>query len=172
MDAGHLDVLQNAADVHVLAVAQGVQVAFHGAFQELVQVYRVVRGDGRRLGHVAGEPLIIVDDAHAPASEHVAGAHEQRVADLAGGGAGLIEPCGHGRARVGDVEGIEQRGEPVAVLGQIDGVRARAHDGHPGPFQSAGQLQRRLTAEGDHDAVGISRVDDVHDVLVGERLEK
>jgi hypothetical protein len=43
MDAGLLDVLQDAADDDALAVAQGVDVDFGGVLQELVDEDRRVR---------------------------------------------------------------------------------------------------------------------------------
>ena len=38
-------------------------------------------------------------------------------------------------------------------------------------LERRGELQRRLAAEGDHHAVGLLDIDDVHDVLEGQRLE-
>ena len=43
--------------------------------------------------------------------------------------------------------------------------------GHADRRQRVRQLERRLPAEGDHHAVGLLDVDDVHDVLERERLE-
>ena len=71
---------------------------------------------------------------------------------------------------------VDQRLEPVAVFGKIDGVGRRAEDRHAGLFQRARELQRRLAAElHDHalDApVGAFRADDLEHVFGRQRLEE
>jgi hypothetical protein len=80
VDAGLLDVLHDPADPDVLAVAQGVHVDLDRVLQEAVEV------DGAAVAgmspQVVGQPVARVDDLHRAAPEHVAGAHEQREADL------------------------------------------------------------------------------------------
>ena len=171
MDAGLLDVLEHAADVHVVAVAHAVEVDLHRRLQELVQVHGMVGRDLGRLAHVAAQLLRIVHDGHAAPAEHVARAHEQREADAPGNAHGLVERVGVASGRIGDLQAVEHLGEAVAVLGQVDGIGARAHERHARFLQGARQLERRLPAQRGHDAVGPLHVDDVHDVLEGERLE-
>ena len=84
VDAGLLDVLHDPAEVHVLAVEEGVDVDLDGVVEEAVDEDRVV---GRGLGgllDVGDERVVVVDDDHAAAAEDVGRAHEDRVADLAG----------------------------------------------------------------------------------------
>ena len=73
--------------------------------------------------------------------------------------------------RIGDVELVAYGAEPVAVLGKVDGLGLRAHDVDAGILQGRRQLQRGLPAQRDHHALGLLDVDDIHDVLEGERLE-
>ena len=77
---------------------------------------------------------------------------------------GLLEP-----------EPIDQRLEPVAVLGQVDGLGRGAQDRHAGRLERMRELERRLAAElHDHaaqPAVRLLHGDDLEHVLGRERLE-
>src|SRR6185312_3647238 len=84
VDAGLLDVLHDAADVEVGAVVEGVDVDLDGVLEEPVHQHRVVLGDLGRVGDVAFQVGLVVDDLHAPAAQHVGGADQDRVADLVG----------------------------------------------------------------------------------------
>ena len=91
MHAGFLDVLQHAADVDVLAIAQGIYVAFDGTLQEAVKVHRMIGRDARGFSHVLFQVLRIVGDNHAAAAQNVAGANQEREADAVGNLAGFLE---------------------------------------------------------------------------------
>ena len=171
VNTGLLDMLQNAADVDLFAVAQGVDVGLDCTLQEAVQVHRVVGANARSLGHVIAQMLGIVGDHHAAAAQHVARTHQQWVADVRGHGLGLLKRGGLARRRVHDTQLVEQSGEALAVLGKVDGIGLGAHDVHAALLEHARQLKRGLAAERHHDAIGALNVDNVHDVLVGERLK-
>ena len=171
MNTGLLDMLQNAADVDLFAVAQGVDVGLDCTLQEAVQVHRVVGANARSLGHVIAQMLGIVGDHHAAAAQHVARTHQQRVADVRGHGLGLLKRGSLARRRVHDAQLIEQSGEALAVLGKVDGIGLGAHNVHAALLEHARQLKRSLAAERHHNAVGTLNIDDIHDVLVGERLK-
>ena len=171
MDTGFLDMLQDAADVYLFAIAQGVDVGLDRTLQEAVQVHRVVGANARSLGHVIAQMLGIVGDHHAAAAQHIARTHQKRIADVRGHGLGLLKRGGLARRRVHDAQLVEQSGEALAVLGKIDGVGLGAHNVHAALLEHARQLKRSLAAERHHDAVGALDIDNVHDVLVGERLK-
>ena len=82
MDAGHFDVLHHATNVDIGSIAERIEVDLDRAFQEFVEVDRVIGGDLRGLGHVGLKLIRIVDDRHAASAQHVAGTHEQREADV------------------------------------------------------------------------------------------
>ena len=115
--------------------------------------------------------LGIVGDHHAAAAQHIARTHQQRIADVRGHGLGLLKRGGLARRRVHDAQLVEQSGEALAVLGKIDGVGLGAHNVHAALLEHARQFKRSLAAERHHDAVGALDIDNVHDVLVGERLK-
>jgi hypothetical protein len=175
VDAGFLDMLQHAGHEHVLAVAQGVDVDFRGAAQIVVQQDRVLERDLTGVGDVAFQVLVITDDLHATTAQHVGRTHHEREADLFAGGAGLVPGAGDGVFRLGDVEAVQQLLEALAVLGQVDGVRAGAQDRDAGLFQRMGQLQRGLAAELDDDAgqraVAHLDMQQLQHVLGRQRLE-
>lgn len=171
MNTGLLDMLQDAADIDLLAVAQGVDIGLDRTLQEAVQIHRVVGADARSLCHVIAQMLGIVGDHHAAAAQHVARTHQQRVADVRGHGLGLLKRGCLARRRIHNAQLVEQGGEALAVLGKIDGVGLGAHNVHAALLEHARQLKRGLAAERHHDAVGTLNIDNVHDVLVGERLK-
>ena len=47
---------------------------------------------------------------------------------------------------------LQQLGEAVAILGEIDGIGRGAEDRHAGAFERVGEIERRLAAELDDDA--------------------
>ena len=102
VDTGLLDMLQDAADVDLLAVAQGVDIRLDCTLQEAIEVHRVVGANACSLGHVIAQMLGIVGDHHAAAAQHVARTHQQRVANMRGNGLGLLKRGGLARRRVHD----------------------------------------------------------------------
>ena len=171
VDAALLDVLEDGADVAGVAVAEGVDVELDGVLEEGVEVDGVVGRDLGGLGHVAAQVGVVVDDRHAAPAQHIAGAHEQREADRARDAAGVVEGLGRGAGRVGDLEAVEQAREAVAVLGEVDGLGLGAHDLDAGRLEAVREVDGRLAAERDDDALGLLGLHDVHHVLEGERLE-
>ena len=115
--------------------------------------------------------LGIVGDHHAAAAQHVARTHQQRVADVRGHRLGLLKRGGLARRRVHDAQLVEQGGKTLAVLGKVDGIGLGAHNVYAALLEHTRQLKRGLAAKRHHDAVGALNIDDIHDVLVGERLK-
>ena len=135
MDAGLLDVLQEPADDHVLAVRDAVDVDLDGVFQELVDQDRLCLGIGHRLegdGHVARELLGRVHDFHGAPAEDVARPHDDREADLLGDGESVLGASRDAAARAVEAELGEQLVEALAVLGTVDGIGSGAEDAHAG----------------------------------------
>ena len=78
-------------------------------------------------------------------------------------------------ARLFQSKAIDEVLKPLAILGEVNGVRGGAEDRDPGLFQCIGELQRRLPAElHDHAVqrpVGLFDAQDFHNVLKGQRFE-
>ena len=196
MDAGLLDVLHDAADEHVLAVGQRIDVDLDRVRQVAVEeqrvlaeervdlpglVVRVARLDlarhqlRQRAEQVVAELRLLADDLHRPAAEHVGGPHHQREAEVADHQPRLLDRIGDAVLRLLQAELSDQLLEAVAVLGEVDHVRRGAEDRHLRVLQRRGELQRRLAAELDDDAVEralrLLDADDLEHVLGGQRLE-
>ena len=171
MDAGLLDMLHDAADHHPLAVGQGIHIHLGGIVEEAVEQHGRIVGHLDRLAHVALQVLLLVHDLHGAPAQHVAGAHHQGIADLAGVADRLF---GRARGAVGrllEAQVVEHLLEAFPVLGAVDHVRAGADDGHAVGFQVARQLERRLAAELHDDSVRTLHFHDLQHVFQGERLK-
>ena len=90
---------------------------------------------------------------------------------MRGHGLGLLKRGCLARRRIHNAQLVEQGGKALAVLGKVDGIGLGAHDVDAALLEHARQLKRGLATERHHDAVGTLNVNDVHDVLVGERLK-
>ena len=138
-------------------VADGVDVDLDGVLEEPVDQHRAAPPTARPPARASPNPasssmaraqvLVVVDDLHGPAAEHVARPHQDRVADPADDGPGLLEGRGRPAGRLGDPSRAQrafQRSRSSAR--SIDaGEVPRTRPGR----QQAGQLQRGLAAEGD-----------------------
>ena len=179
MHAGFLHVLHHRADHDVAGrVPDGVHVHLGGVLQEAVDQHGplgrqpALPAEGAetgQLGHGPAEAVLVVHDLHRPPPEHVAGAHQGRIADPLDDGKRVGDGRRGAAGRLRDLEPGAQRVPVLPVLGQVDRLGAGAEDEagrkHPG------QLQRRLAAEADDDAGRALRLDDVQHVLLGQRLE-
>ncbi len=171
VDPALLDVLEDRAHVALGAVAEGVNVQLDGILQERVEVDGVVRRDARGLGHVGAKVVVVVDDRHATTAQHVARAHEQRVANATRDLGGVLHGLCRRGGRIGNLQAVEQAREAIAILGQVDGLGLGAHDGDARGLEPAGKVDGGLATQCHDDAHGLLDLDDVHDVLEGERLE-
>ena len=66
---------------------------------------------------------------------------------------------------------VKQFGKSFSILGQIDAVGRGSDNFYSRPLQREGELQGRLAAELNNHPVGIFPLDDVQDLLHGQRLE-
>ena len=69
----------------------------------------MLRAHAHRLGHVAAEVFLVVDDLHGPPAEHVGRAHQHGVADGGGDAGGLLVGAGGVAGRLREAEIFDQR---------------------------------------------------------------
>ena len=175
MDARLFDMLHDSRDIDLFAVKDGVHVHLGGARQILVDQH----GRGARHLHgvadIAGQLLVVADDFHSPAAQHIGGPDDHGIADLMSGGEGLFGRAGYGVDRLHQPDFVEQLLEALAVLGKVDGVGRGAEDGNASIFQRLGELQRGLSAELDDDAqqgsIGLFGLEQLQHVFGGQGLE-
>ena len=171
MHARLLDVLHDAADHDVLAVAERVDVDLDRVVQEAVEQHRRIVRHLDRLAHVALEIAAVVDDLHRAAAEHVRRPHDERIADLVGGADRRGLGARGAIRRLPQLEAMQHLLEALAVLGHVDHVGRRADDRHAVRREIARELERRLAAVLDDDAERLLDVDDLEHVLERQRLE-
>ena len=172
MDPGLLDVLHDPADDLALAVRDDVDVDLDRVLEEVVDEDRPVRGDVLGDGHVPAHRLVVVHDLHRAAAEHVGRPDEHGVADALRDREGLVGVRRHAARRLPEPELLHERVEPLAVLGAVDAVGARADDRDARLLEPVREVERRLPAELDDDARRLLLVDDVQHVLERQRLEE
>ena len=154
---------------------QRIDIDLDGVLQEPVDQDW---GSGGRLGgreHVAFQGVLAVGNLHRPPPEHVARAHHDRVADARGYLLRFRDrPAGPVR-RLAKPQLVEERPEPLEILGLVDCVGRRADDRDPGPLERRRELERGLAAELHDDAhelpPALLRPRDGDHVLDRQRLE-
>jgi len=131
-----------------------------------------------RVADVVAQLGLVVHDLHGAAAQHVARAHEDRVANGARLADGLLGLEGDAGLGLRDAQRAHQGVELLAVLRQVDGAGLRAPDlgGQVGARLEGGlegerEVDGGLAAELHEDAVGALALDAVHDVLEREGLE-
>ena len=170
MDAGALHQLHNAGDEHVPPVADGVDLHFP-TLNVLVHQNGLVLVDFHGAFQVAAQLALVRHDLHGAAAQHEAGTHQHGVADLVCRRETVLD-FGDGSALgLGDVQLLQELFKGVPVFGSVDGLAAGADDLHAPVMEGLGQIDGGLTAQRRDHAVGLFKVDDVHHILGGQRLE-
>ena len=156
MDAGFLDVLHDAGNESVLAVAKAIDVDLDGAAEVAVDEQRAVRRHrqlrrlieyGGKVRDVAIEIAEVAQDLHGATAQHVGRTDHQRVAELVGHGARFAGRAHDPAVGLLEAQPLDQRLEAVPVLGEVDGVGRGSQDRHPRLLERLGELERRLPAE-------------------------
>ena len=170
MHARALDVLHDAGDEHVDAVADGVhfQLLPHQVLVAEDGVFDVLGEDDV---HIAGDVVLREGDRHVLPADDIRRAQEHGIAERFRRPDRLLLRHDGEALGTGDIELFQKFVEALAILCPVDAVGARAEDGHARLIEIAAQLDGGLPAEGDDDAVGLFDVDDVLHVFGSQRLE-
>ena len=171
MHARLLDVLHDAADQNVLAVANRIDVDLDRHIQEAIQQHRAVIGHLHGVSHVGAQIVLVEDDLHGTAAEHIRRAYDEREAHFARQAHRLVLGARGRVRRLLQVQVAHQRLEALAVLGDIDRVGRRADDRRARLLQRARQFQRGLAAELHDDAFRLFLREDFQHVLESQGLE-
>ncbi len=78
MHAGLFDVFHDAADQHVLAVADRIDVHLDGQIQKAIQQHRAVIRHLHGVDHVLAQVILVEHHLHCPAAQDVARPNHQR----------------------------------------------------------------------------------------------
>ena len=109
--------------------------------------------------------LLVGDDLHCPSAQHEAGAHQNGIADLPGGGDAVLNAGDGLSLGLGDVQGNEKLFKGVPVFRLFDGGAVGADDVHAQIRQRLGKIDGRLAAQGGDDALGLFLLHHIHHVL-------
>ena len=130
------DVFHHATDKRgTLGVTNAVHIALNGVVQKTVKQHRRVMADLDGFAHVTLQVALLMHDFHGTATEHVAGAHHQRVAERGGFFKCLRLGAGGGVGRLAQFKGMQQFLKALTVFCRVNHVRAGANDGHAVGFQ-------------------------------------
>src|ERR687896_1477794 len=128
MDAGLLDVLEDAAEEDLHTVEDRVAVDLDRALEEAVDQHRMRRRDVYGPRYVAFERRLLVDDLHRPAPEHVGGPDQDRIPDRVRHRARLAHRSGDAVGWVRQAQVRKYEAEPLAILGAVDRIRRGPED--------------------------------------------
>jgi hypothetical protein len=141
-----LDVLHNSGDDDCVAVGNRVDLDL-GALQVLVDEHLPPRHCADRPAHIPSQLFAVAHDLHRAPAEHIRRAHQDRIAGALGDRLRLFDAGCRTAHRLRDADRIERSGERAAILGQVDRLDARAHDGDALFVELLGEIDRGLTAE-------------------------
>ncbi len=168
MNARLLDVLHDAGDKNVFPIRDRVnidlgRVAHIGVEKQGIlaqnhvdlrvpvagkSMLNIGRNERRECGfEIFLQRRLVGQNRHGAAAQHVGGPHDDGEADLFAFVQRLLYRIGDTIVGLPEIELFDERLEPVAVLGEIDGVRRGAENRHILRMQRLRELQRRLTAE-------------------------
>ena len=161
------------ADQDVLAVAERVDVDLDGVLEELVDQDRVVGRDARRArASSSWSRALLVDDLHGPAAQDVGRPDQDRVAEARWRSGPPRRPsarCRWAAAARPSFRSSSAKRSRSSARSMASGEVPRI--GTPGPLERHRELERRLAPELDDHAQRPLPLDDVEDVLEGQRLE-
>src|ERR1022692_2834189 len=171
MDPRLFYMLHDAADQHVLPVADRIDVDLDREIEKTIQQHRTVVRYLDRVEHVLAQVVFVEDDFHGAAAEHVTRAHDQRKTDVARQQHGLFLGARRRVGRLLELQGRHQFLEALAVFGDIDAIGCGADNRSARGGNCTRELQRRLAAELHDHALGLFFLDDLHDVFERQRFE-
>ena len=76
-------VLHDSGDQNTFAIGKRIDIYLSGLFEEAIHQHRPVLREADRLTHVLFDSGLFIRDHHGAAAQHIAGANQHRVTDLA-----------------------------------------------------------------------------------------
>ena len=176
VDAQRVEVLHVAdGDAVVEAVAHHLVLHFLPAAEALLDEHLGREGEGFLHQHV--QLFLVVAEARTQSAQRIGGADDDGIAQRGGGAAGVFGVL-HGLALDGfHVDFVQFLNEEFAVFGVDDGLHGGTQHLDAVPLEHAflveghTTVQRRLPAEGQHDAVRPLLLNDLLDEVRGDGQE-
>src|SRR5690606_10694119 len=130
-----------------------------------------VIADLDRFAHVALQVLLLVHNFHGAATQHIAWAHHQGVANFSSQSNGFAFGTSRTVWRLTQTQLGQQLLETLTVFSHVNGFRAGTDDRYTVGFQSTCQFQRSLATVLNDGAHGFFDVNDFQHVFQSQRLE-
>ena len=167
-----LDVLHHATNEgDTSGVTHAVHIALNGVGQEAVQQHGRVVAYLDGFAHVALQVALLVHDFHRAATQHVAGAHHEGIAQSGCLFQGFDFGAGRGVRWLLQTQVVQQLLEALAVFGGVNHVGRGADDWYAFGFETQSKLERRLAAVLHDHADRLFLVHDLQHVFERDGLE-
>ena len=175
MHAGLFDMLHDAGNMHMRAVAKRVHINLNRTREVAVEQHRTIARDHNGFRNIAFKIGLIADNFHRATAQDIGRANDQRETDFGRHCQSFSVRMGNAILGLFELEGIDQLLEAFAVFGQVDCIGCGAQDWDACFLEGIGQLQRCLPAElHNHTmqrAVLLLDTQDFHHMLIGQRLK-
>ena len=171
VDAGRFDVLHDANDAHLIAIADGIRFAFNGPIEVVIEQDLVVRHVPENIDDMPLKFVLVDDDLHALSAQYIARSHQQRETEFLAELVGFVGGFHHAEVRVWNPFVAQQRRERPAVFSQVQRTVARTDDFDAVALELLRQLQCGLATQLHDDPLGLFVQDDVVNVLPENGLE-
>ena len=170
MDSGSLDVLHDSWDEYVLSVTDCVNLKL-GSLHVFVNQHRILNALCQNDFHVFLYVRVVESDDHVLSAKHVGRTQQHRVLNFVRSLQSLLQSENCKSLRLVDSKLVAQFLKSLAVLGKVNGIRGCSQNPDALLVQEFRELDCGLSSESDHHADRIFRVDYVHHILRGKRLE-
>ena len=170
MDACSLDMLHNARNQDIRAVADRINFQFF-TLQILVHQNRVVLLISVNDRHKLFNLLVGQCDLHALSAQHIGRTHQHRIAQPVRHGLGILRGIYRTPGCSRNPGFLQNLVKKLSVLGSVHILSLRSQNGHSHLHQALCQLDRRLSAELHDRSVRFLHIHDILHILRCQRLE-
>ena len=140
MNASLFNMFHDTGDMHIITVAQGIDVHFNRVTQIVIDQHGALAGYNHGGCDVTAQFRLVMDDFHRATAQDIGRADHDRIPDASGNGDCLIS---RGRDPIGwlaQVQILQQALEPFPVFRQINCIGRCAQDGNARLFKRPGQF--------------------------------
>ena len=157
-------------DEDIGTVADGINLSLL-ALDVLVHQHRGILIDFHRVMQIMLQSVVVTHNHHRTAAKNEARTHQDRVTDVMCGLQAFLNACNSVSLRLADSGAAHDSLEELAVLGVVDSLKARAYQRNIELLQRSGQVDGRLSAKSDDNALRLLQADHIHYVLRRERFK-
>ena len=155
MNPRQFDMFHNCRHKGMDTIADGISLTLRCMVQKTVDQNRPIRCHANCRLHIANHTFSIIDNFHTTSAKNIGRTYHHRITNLISNCQCIFYRNSHTGFRHRNFQFIHHGTEQIPVLCQINDRRCRSENLHTILFQSAGQIQRCLSAELGNDAYRI-----------------